>query len=107
MGTRSRINPRNRRIQINLTQELYSILSQISEITGDSMSQLTWEVLNSVTPGLKTQLKLLKTASRLKEEGNQQLAEALARHERHLVQEVDYTVENVEETIRQYKLPIT
>lgn len=92
--------PRNCRIQFMVNEEDYSLLLEISELTNESLSSTVADLIQSLAPGLRKQLYILRKVHKLKTKEQEVIREQLEVQSQKLQQNIDMTIENVENIVR-------
>lgn len=92
-------SPRNVRIQFMVTAEDYTLLSEIADLTNESLSSTIADLIHSLAPGLRKQLSILRKVHKLKTKEKEVIKEQLEVQSQKLKQDIDFTVENVENII--------
>jgi hypothetical protein len=91
---------RNSRLQVMVTEETYAILSEIAELTKESMSSTVADLLQSLTPGLKKQLFILRKVHKLKTKEREVIKGQLEETEKKLQQDIDKSFEDIDNVLK-------
>jgi len=91
---------RNSKLQVMVTEETYSVLFEISQLSNESLSATVAELLHSLTPGLKKQLFILRKVHKLKEKEKKVIGEQLAETEKKLQQNIDKTFVDIDNVLK-------
>jgi len=92
--------PRNVKIQFFVTQEGHAVLSEIAELTGESLSFTVADLVQSLLPGLKKQLWILRKVNKLKAEEKKVIGEQLAKTEKKLQQDIDKSFDDIDNVLK-------
>jgi len=92
--------PRNVKIQIFVTQEDHAILSEIAELTNESLSFTVADLVQALMPGLKKQLFILRKVHGLKSQEKKVISEQLAKTEKKLQQDIDKSFEDIDNVLK-------
>lgn len=91
---------RNSKLQVMVTEETYSILSEIAELTDESLSFTVADLLHSLTPGLKKQLSILRKVQKLKTEQKKVVQDQLQKTEKKLQRSIDSSFVEVDNALK-------
>ena len=93
-------------LKLHVTTEVYETFVRLAEIENKSLSAFAAELFQHLLPGLKDTLMMMEKARKLDSQAKKNLVQNLERHEHHLRQAVDYVRENLENDVKQHKLPL-
>lgn len=97
---------RPKRININVTPEVYDVVVRLAELNEMPISACVADMLEAILPGMKHTLALLEEAHKLDTKAKKDLATALGRHETRLRQAVEQVQEDISNEVKQHKLPL-
>lgn len=92
--------PRNVKIQIFVTQEDHAILSEIAELTNESLSFTVADLIQALMPGLKKQLFILRKVYGLKSQEKKVISEQLAETEKKLQRDIDKSFADIDNVLK-------
>lgn len=101
-----RPSKRPKRININVTPEVYDVVVRLAELNETPISACVADMLEAILPGMKHTITLLEKAQQMDTKAKKDLASALERHEVELRQAVEHAQKATEEEVRQHKLPL-
>ena len=105
-GTIMRPSIRPKRININVTPEVYDTVVRLAELNEMPISACAADMLEAILPGMKHTLALLEEAHKLDTKAKNDLAKALSRYETRQRQAVEQLQEDISKEVKQHKLPL-
>lgn len=87
------------RLQIFVDQDMENLLADLASMNGVTISAIVRDLLETLTPGLRTTLDMMKTAKNLDAQARQTLSATLQEHADKLKRDTDYVMESVKKDI--------
>lgn len=93
-------------IKARIKPEIHKALKELSELTGETMSTTVNDLLEAALPGLNQTIRYMREAQKMDEKSKQALADAFKVKADALEAKITETMQEADDDIKQFKLPL-
>lgn len=102
----ARPKKRPHHLHVSFNAEVFQLLTELGQLQGVKPVVVVSDLLETLTPQLRSTVETMKLALRMETEQKKALAAALEEHANQLESSIAYISGNIEKDVKQFKLPI-